>query len=73
MEFRIYLDKAWATQNTLTTAAAAMAVPQENNNNNNNMSLHLKIPDPKKYKGDRDKLRPFLTQLRLKAALYLDN
>ena len=37
------------------------------------MNPHLKIPDPKKYKGDRDKLRPFLTQLRLKVALYPDD
>ena len=33
---------------------------------------HLRIPDPEKYKGDREKLRPFITQLRLKAALYSD-
>ena len=37
------------------------------------MNPHLKIPNPEKYKGDRDKLRPFLTQLRLKAALYPDD
>ena len=82
-EFRIRLDEARATQNALTatttavTAAAAAtseAAPRGNNNNNNNhMNPDLKIPDPKKYKGDRDKLRPFLTQLRLKAALYPDD
>ena len=37
------------------------------------MNPHLKILDPEKYKGDRDKLCPFLTQLRLKAALYPDD
>ena len=81
-EFRIRLDKARATQNALTaatttitaaaaaTAAAAEAAPRGNNYNNNHMNPHLKILDPEKYKGNRDKLHSFLTQLRLKAALY---
>ena len=85
-EFRIRLDEARATQNALTaattavtaaaaatTAAATEAAPRGNNNNNNHINPHLKILDPEKYKGDRNKLRPFLTQLRLKAALYPDN
>ena len=54
-----------------------MPVPQDNNNNNNNnhnKNLHLRILDrPKKYKGYRDKLHPFLTQLRLKAAQCPDH
>ena len=37
------------------------------------MNPHLKILDPEKYMGDRGKLRPFLTQLRLKVALYPDD
>ena len=37
------------------------------------MNSNLKIPDLEKYKRDRDKLCPFLTQLRLKAALYPDD
>ena len=85
-EFSIRLDEARATQNALTTSTtavtatatatattAAEAAPRGNNNNNNHMNQHLKIPDPEKYKGDKDKLRPFLTQLRLKAALYPDD
>lgn len=30
-----------------------------------------KIPDPEKFTGNRDKLRPFLAQLRLKASTFL--
>jgi len=31
---------------------------------------HLKIQDPETFKGDREKLRPFLALLRLKASTY---
>lgn len=31
-----------------------------------------KIPNPKEFDGTRSKLRPFITQLRLKAATYTD-
>jgi hypothetical protein len=41
----------------VTTAAASTPAPQ-------------KIPDPEKYGGDRNKLRSFLVQLRLKAATF---
>ena len=63
-DLRARLDEARATQNALTTALAAAAAPHGG---------HLRIPDPEKYKGDREKLRPFITQLRLKAALYPDH
>ena len=76
-EFRIRLDEARGTQNALTAATtavtAAAAAAEAAPRGNNNMNLNLKIPDPEKYKGDRDKLRTFLTQLRLKAALYPDD
>ena len=58
---------------TTTATTTAEVAPRGNNNNNNHMNPHLKIPDPEKYKRDRDKLCPFLTQLRLKAALYPDD
>ena len=70
-DLRARLDEVRATQNVLTTtlaaagnAAAKAAAPHGG---------HLRIPDPEKYKGDREKLCPFITQLRLKAALYPDH
>ena len=64
------LDEARATQNVLTTALAAVGNAAANAATPH--GGHLRIPDPEKYKGDREKLRPFITQLRLKAALYPD-
>ena len=61
------LDEARATQNALTTTLAAAgnaAAPYGGD---------LKIPNLEKYKGDREKLYLFITQLRLKAALYPDH
>ena len=69
-DLRARLDEARATQIALTTAlTAAAAAPH----GAPHPHPHLRIPDPEKYKGDREKLRPFITQLRLKAALYLDD
>ncbi len=49
---------AWNTNATpLTTTTTAAHAAQ-------------KIPDPEKYRGDRNKLRSFLVQLRLKAATF---
>ena len=75
-DLRARLDEARATQNALTTALAAAGNAAANAATANATAAphrgHLRIPDPEKYKGDREKLRPFITQLRLKAALYPD-
>ena len=64
-----------ATQNTLTTALAAAGNAAANAAANATAPHggHVRIPDPEKYKGDREKLHLFITQLRLKAALYPDH
>ena len=69
---RTCLNEVRATQNALTTALAAAS----NAAANAAAALyggHLRILDPGKYKEDREKLRPFITQLRLKAAIYPDH
>ena len=62
------LYEARATQNALTTALAAAGNAAANAAAAPHGG-HLRIPDLEKYKGDREKLHPFITQLRLKAAL----
>ena len=73
-DLRTRLDEARAMQNALTTTLAATGNAAANAAANTAAPHggHLRIPDPEKYKGDRKKLRPFITQLRLKAALYPD-
>ena len=67
-----YLDEAKAIQNALTTALSATGNATANATAAPHGG-HLRIPDPQKYTGDREKLCPFITQLRLKVALHLDN
>ena len=72
---RTCLDEARAIQNALTAAFAAMGNVPTNATTNAATTTHgehLRILDPEKYRGDREKLYPFIIELRLKAVLYLD-
>ena len=63
-DLHVCLNEVRATQNALTTALAMAAASHRG---------HLRILDPEKYQRDREKLCPFITQLRLKVALYPDH
>ena len=73
-DLRTCLDEVRATQNALTTTLTTSGNAATNAATNTAAPLrgHLRILDPEKYKGDREKLHPFITHLRLKAALYPD-
>ena len=62
-ELKTRITEMQGTINALSRAVPAQATDRHERE---------KIPDPEKFDGTRTKLRPFLAQLRLKAATYTD-